>query len=397
MVKLIRDAGFSLSENELLERNGLSLNETRRYSRHLVLHEVGPNGQLRLKHSSALVVGLGGLGVPAAVQLVSAGVGRVGIADSDKVEMSNLQRQFIFSKNDLEQRKVDAAREKLGSVNPEVKVTTHPVRLDASNATELIQEYDLVIDATDNLPSRYLINDVCVLLGKPDVYASVLGFDGQVSVFKTPEGPCYRCLFPEPPLPESLKSCEQAGVLNTVANITGSIQANQAISILLGKGTPLIGRLLTFDGLDNSFDEIRFNKNPSCAICGPNPTITKLIDYEKFCGIQSDESNVESDITVVELKEIIDSGKHPALIDVREPSEYSMCHLDSSVLIPLDQLSARLDELHKDREIIVYCHIGIRSASAVMLLRESGFTKARNLLGGIDEWARQIDPNMVRY
>lgn len=384
-------------QNELLERTTLSRSETARYSRHLVLAEVGPDGQLRLKHSSALVVGLGGLGVPVAVQLVSAGVGHVGIADADKVETSNLQRQFIFSKNDVERRKTDAARERLSSINPDVKITTHPIRLDSCNAMELIREYDLVVDATDNLPTRYLINDACVLQGKPDIYASVLGFDGQVSVFKTPAGPCYRCLFPEPPSPDSVKSCEQTGVLSTVPNIMGSIQANQAISLLLGKGTPLVGRLLAFDGLDNSFTEIRFNKNPSCAICGPNPTITELIDYEKFCGIQSDLTNVESDITVAELKKIIDSGKGPALIDVREPHEYSMCHLESSTLIPLDQLSARLEELRKDREIVVYCHVGIRSASAVMLLRESGFTKARNLLGGIDEWARQIDPKMVRY
>lgn len=379
------------------ERNGLSMNETRRYSRHLVLHEVGPDGQLRLKHSSALVVGLGGLGVPAAVQLVSTGVGRVGIADSDRVEMSNLQRQFIFSKDDLERRKVDAAREKLGSVNPEVEVAIHTARIDSSNVMEIIREYDLVLDATDNLPSRYLINDACVLQGKPDVYASALGFEGQVSVFKTPEGPCYRCLFPEPLPPESVKSCEEMGVLSTVPNVLGSIQANQAIAILLGKGKPLVGRLLTFDGLDNSFAEIRFNKNPSCAICGPNPTITNLIDYEKFCRIQSGGMNVESDITVAELKKRIDSGKRPVLIDVREPFEYSICHLESSTLIPLDQLSTRLGELQMDREIVVYCHVGIRSASAAMLLRGSGFTNVRNLLGGIDEWARQIDPKMVRY
>lgn len=384
-------------QNELLEQTILSRSEIERYSRHLVLPEVGPDGQWRLKQSSALVVGLGGLGVPAAVQLVSAGVGRVGIVDPDKVEMSNLQRQFIFSKNDVERRKVDVAREKLRSLNPDVKITTHQIRLDSSNAMELIREYDLVIDATDNLPSRYLINDACVLQGKPDIYASVLGFDGQVSVFKTPEGPCYRCLFPEPPPPDSVKSCEQTGVLSTVPNVMGSIQANQAIAILLGKGTPLVGRLLAFDGLDNDFTEIKFNKNPSCAVCGHNPTITTLIDYEKFCGVQHDETKVESDITVAELKKIIDSGKRPALIDVREPHEYSMCHLESSILIPLDQLSTRLEELRKDCEVVVYCHVGIRSASAVALLRESGFTKARNLLGGIDEWARQIDPTMARY
>lgn len=384
-------------QNELVQQTRLSPSETKRYSRHLVLEAVGPRGQQRLKQSSALIVGLGGLGVPAAVQLVSAGIGRVGIADSDKVEMSNLQRQFIYSDNDIGQRKVNAAREKLTLMNPNVDVTTHSARLNSSNAMELIREYDIVIDSTDNLPSRYLINDACVLQGKPDVYASVLGFEGQTSVFKAPEGPCYRCLYPEPTAPESVKSCEQAGVLSTAANIMGSIQANQAIAILLGKGTPLVGRLLTFDGLDNSFTEIRFRKNASCPICGPSPTITRLIDYERFCGSRDDGTIAEFDISVAELKTIIDSGKPPILIDVREPYEYSICHLDSSTLIPIDQLSTRLEELGKDRETVVYCHVGIRSAGAVTLLRESGFTKVRNLLGGIDEWARQIDPKMVRY
>ena len=286
---------------------GLTASETQRYSRHLVLSEVGPEGQWKLKRSSVLVVGLGGLGIPASVYLASAGVGRVGIADSDLVEMSNLQRQFIFSEADLGRRKVDAAGEKLGLVNPEIRVTSHPVRIDSSNAMEVIREYDVVIDATDNLPSRYLINDACVLQGKPDVFASVLGFDGQASVFSTPDGPCYRCLYPEPPAADTVKSCEEAGVLNVVPGIMGSIQANQAIGILLGKGTPLIGRLLVFNGLDSSFNGIKFKKNSSCPVCGPNPSITQLIDYEQFCGLIGMETPAESDMTAGQLKTTIDS------------------------------------------------------------------------------------------
>src|SRR6266436_3478638 len=287
----------SRSWSELFDSVGLTANETQRYSRHLVLPEVGPEGQQKLKRSSVLVVGLGGLGIPAAVYLVSAGVGRVGIVDSDLVEMSNLQRQFIFSKEDLGRRKIDAAEEKLSLINPEIGVIPHAVRLDSSNAMEVIREYDVVVDATDNLPSRYLINDACVLQGKPDVFASVLGFDGQASVFSTPNGPCYRCLYPEPPPVDSVKSCEEAGVLNVIPGILGSLQANQALMILLGKGTPLIGRLLVFNGLDNSFDEIKFRKNSSCGVCGSNPTITQLIDYEEFCGLKGTETQGEFNIT----------------------------------------------------------------------------------------------------
>jgi adenylyltransferase/sulfurtransferase len=381
----------------LFDNVGLTASETQRYSRHLVLPEVGPEGQRRLKRSSVLVVGLGGLGVPAAVYLASAGVGRVGIADSDLVEMSNLQRQFLFSKEDLGRRKVDAAEEKLSLVNPEIRVVSHPVRLDSSNAMEVIGEYEIVVDATDNLPSRYLINDACVLQGKPDVFASVLGFDGQASVFSTPDGPCYRCLYPEPPAPDSVKSCDEAGVLNVIPGIMGSIQVNQTIGILLGKGTPLIGRLLVFNGVDNSFNEIRLRKNSSCAVCGPNPSITQLIDYEQFCGLNGTETPAESDITAGQLKTTIDSGKRLVLLDVREPYEYSLCHLESSTLIPVEELSTRLGELNRDSAIVVYCHVGIRSTGAVRLLKQAGFANVRNLQGGIDEWARQIDNNMPRY
>ena len=385
------------SSSELFHDVGLTADEMQRYSRHLVLSEVGLEGQRKLKHSSVLVAGLGGLGIPAAVGLVSAGVGRVGIVDSDLVELSNLQRQFIFSKEDLGRRKVESGVEKLSLVNPNIRVTPHPVRLDSGNAMEVIREYDVVVDATDNLPSRYLINDACVLQGKPDVFASVLGFDGQASVFSAPDGPCYRCLYPEPPPPDSVKSCEQAGVLNVIPGTMGSIQANQAIGILLGKGTPLIGRLLVFNGLDTSFSEIRFRKNSSCAVCGPNPTVTKLIDYEEFCGMKRTEANTESDMTVSQLKATIDSGKHLVLLDVREPFEYSLCHLESSTLIPVEDLPARMRELNRDSEIVVYCHVGIRSTTAVRQLRQAGFKNVKNLQGGIDAWAREVDTKMPTY
>jgi sulfur-carrier protein adenylyltransferase/sulfurtransferase len=375
----------------------LTINELQRYSRHLVLPEVGPEGQRKLKQSSALVVGLGGLGVPAAVYLASAGVGKIGIVDFDPVELSNLQRQFLFSEADLGRRKVEVAKEKLSRVNPNVNVVTHAVRLDSTNAMKIIGQYEVVLDATDNVPSRYLINDACVLQDKPDVYAGVIGFNGQASVFHASRGPCYRCLFSQPPPTNSVKSCKEAGVLNVMPGIMGTIQANQAIGIILGKGTPLIGRLLVFNGLDNTFDEVKFRKNSSCAVCGPNPTITELIDYEEFCGTKQKEVMDEFDMTAKELKAAIDKGRKLVLLDVREPFEYSLCHLESSTLIPVDQLSLRLKELDLNDEIVAYCHVGIRSASAVSMLRENGFTNVRNLQGGIDAWAVQVDPKMPRY
>jgi sulfur-carrier protein adenylyltransferase/sulfurtransferase len=381
----------------LLDSLDLTADEKQRYGRHLVLPEVGPQGQQKLKLSSALVIGLGGLGIPAAVYLASAGVGRIGIVDFDPVELSNLQRQFLFSEADLGRRKVDIGEEKLAQVNPNITVVTHGVRLDSSNAMKIIGEYDLVLDATDNVPSRYLINDACVLQDKPDVYAGVIGFNGQASVFHASRGPCYRCLFSQPPSPNSVKSCEEAGVLNVMPGIMGTIQANQALGIILGKGTPLIGRLLVFNGLDNTFDEVRFRKNSSCAVCGPNPTITGLIDYEEFCGTKQKEVISKVDMTPIELKASIDAGRKPILLDVREPFEYALCHLESSTLIPVDQLSHRLKELDLNSEIVVYCHVGIRSAGAVSLLRKNGFTNVKNLTGGIDAWAVQVDPEMPRY
>ena len=375
----------------------LTAAEAQRYRRHLVLPEVGPEGQRRLKGSSVVVVGVGGLGIPAAVYLTAAGVGRVGLVDGDTVEMPNLQRQFLFREADVGRKKVEVAAERLSQVNPNVEAVAYDRKLDSSNAVEVIRKYEVVVDATDNLPSRYLINDACVLLGKPDVYASALGFDGQASVFFALLGPCYRCLSPTPPPPESVKSCEDAGVLGVLPAVMGGVQAIQAIHMLLGTGSPLIGRLLIFNGLDTTFDEVRIKKDPSCRVCGPNPTVTRLIDYEDFCGLKGMARPVEFDVTVSALKTLIDRGEKVILVDVREPYEYELCHLEGALLLPLGQLSARIGELDKGEEIVVYCHVGVRSTQAVSFLRKAGFSSVRNLQDGIDAWAREVDRQMPRY
>ncbi|MGD0318623.1 MAG: molybdopterin-synthase adenylyltransferase MoeB [Nitrososphaerales archaeon] len=375
----------------------LTAPEAQRYSRHLVLPEVGPEGQRRLKGSSVIVVGVGGLGAPAVVYLAAAGVGRVALVDYDTVKMSNLQRQFLFGETDVGRKKVEVASERLRQVNPNVEVVVHDMKLDSGNALAVIRNYDVVIDATDNLPSRYLINDASVLLGKPDVYASALGFDGQASVFFALLGPCYRCLSPRPPPPESVQSCEDAGVLGVLPGVMGGIQAVQAIHILLGTGSPLIGRLLVFNGLDTAFDEVRIKKDPTCRVCGPNPDITGLIDYEEFCGLKGKARSVEFDVTAPVLNATIEGGKKVVLVDVREPNEYEFCHLEGARLLPLGQLPARMGELDKGEEIVVYCHVGVRSTQAVSLLRRAGFSNVRNLQGGIDAWAREVDLQMPRY
>jgi adenylyltransferase/sulfurtransferase len=372
----------------------LSESELIRYARHLVLPEVGEKGQRKLKASSVLVVGVGGLGIPAATYLTAAGVGRIGLVDDDVIEMSNLQRQFLFSESDIGENKAAIARSRLLRVNPGIEVVSFQVRLDSSNAMDVVRGFDVVVDCTDNLPSRYLINDACVLLGKPDVYASALGFDGQASVFDANRGPCYRCLYPLPPPPDAVKSCEEAGVLGVVPGIMGGVQAVQAISILLGKGSPLVGRLLVFSGLDSSFDEVRFKRNPGCPVCGPKPTIRELVDYEEFCGARGPPTPYET--TPLELKESIRRGGRPLLLDVREPYEHEICSMGGSRLIPLGQLRERMNELDRSRPIVVYCHHGDRSARAVKLLRMAGY-KATNLTGGIEAWRMQVDPGMRRY
>lgn len=359
--------------------------------------EVGEEGQRRLKGSSALVVGAGGLGIPVSVYLVAAGFGRIGVVDGDAVELSNLQRQFLYSEADVGRRKAELLRARLAAINPNVRIDAHDLKLDSSNALRILEPYDMVVDATDNFPTRYLINDACVLLGKPDIYASVFRFDGQASVFSTRDGPCYRCLYPEPPPPESVQSCAEAGVFGVLTGVMGSVQANQAVAMALGRGAPLAGKLLLFNGLETTFNELKIRKNPRCPVCGPNPRVTKLIDYEEFCG-----SRREAHVGVPEtdpraLKAAMDGGNSPFLLDVREPYEYQLCHIEGATLIPLGQLAHRLSELDKQSDIVVYCHTGERSANATRLLKSSGFGNARNLKGGIKAWAEQIDARMPVY
>lgn len=370
--------------------------EAQRYSRHLMLQEIGAEGQSRLKASSVLVVGLGGLGVSAAVQLASAGVGKVGLLDGDVVEASNLQRQFIYSEADLGKKKAEAARERLRLVNPHVRLASYDVRLDSSNALDFIGEYDVIIDATDNLPSRYLISDACVLLSKPDVYASAQAFDGQLSLFHPPLGPCYRCLYPTPPPPESVRSCEETGVMSAVPATLGTLQATQAIDLILQKGSALVGRLLVYNALDSSFDEVKIKKNEGCAACGSNPTVTALIDYDEFCGSRNLDTS-DFDITPTELKAMLDDETQVTLLDVREPYEHSICHLDGDVLVPLGSLARSVRQLDKSRPLVAYCHMGIRSRTAAEFLRQAGFAEVRNLKGGIDAWADEVDPSIPKY
>ena len=381
----------------LLEKSGgLTQAEVERYSRQLVLPEVGNEGQLRLKNSSVLVVGVGGLGIPAAVYLAAAGVGRIGVVDHDVVEKSNLHRQTIYSEGDVGRAKAQVALERLNGVNPHVKVVPHQLRLDSANAMRVLEDYDVILDCTDNFPSRYLINDACVLLGKPDVYASIFRFDGQASVFDSRNGPCYRCLFPEPPPAESVQDCAVAGVLGVLPGILGSIQAVQTMNLILGKGQTLVGRLMLFNATDLAFSELKVKKDPNCPVCGAHPSVTELIDYEEFCGTRRLKREVE-EVDPAVLKRRIDAGSKVVLLDVREPYEYQICHLEGSKLIPLGELERRVGELDPGAETVVYCHIGMRSSRAVALLQTRGFTKALNLRGGIRAWADEVDPHMPKY
>jgi adenylyltransferase/sulfurtransferase len=373
-----------------------SAGELARYSRHLIMPEVGLDGQRKLKSASVLIIGAGGLGTPSAIYLAAAGVGRIGIVDFDTIEKSNLHRQILYSERDVGKSKADVAKERLLQVNPNVVVEIHKVKLDSSNALDILKNYDIIMDGTDNFPTRYLVNDACVLLGKPNVYASIFRFEGQASVFYAKEGPCYRCLYPEPPPPGLVPSCAEGGVLGVLPGIMGSLQAAQTIDLILGKGTPLIGRLLLFNALDMKFKELKLRKNPNCSVCGPNPTVKKLIDYEAFCGVQ-EELNPEQEVTVKTLKKLLDGKKDVTILDVREPFEYEICHLDGSKLIPLGELPERVSELSTADQIVVHCHTGGRSANAVKFLNSLGFKKAKNLKGGIKAWAEQIDPSMPTY
>ena len=378
--------------------NELSHKEIRRYSRHLLLPEVALGGQKKLKSASVLVVGTGGLGSPVALYLAAAGIGRIGLVDFDVVDYSNLQRQIIHGTADVGQPKLHSARRRILEINPNVEVTLYETALDSSNALEIIEDYDVVIDGTDNFPTRYLTNDACVLLGKPNVYGSIFRFDGQASVFFAKEGPCYRCLFPEPPPPGMVPSCDEGGVLGVLPGVIGSIQATEAIKLILGEGNSLIGRLLLYDALGMSFEEVKLRKNPRCPVCSENPTVTELIDYVQFCGLDPAEALEPSwEITALELQEKLDNGNGVVLLDVREPHEWEISMLEGALLIPQDNLPARLSELDSTDEIVVYCQAGLRSARAVNLLRDAGFRRLKHLRGGINGWARTVDPSMPQY
>jgi len=378
----------------------LSRDEIRRYGRHLIMPEVGLEGQQKLKSSSVLIVGAGGLGSPVALYLAAAGVGTIGVVDFDSVDMTNLQRQIIFSTDAVGTPKSDAARKRLQSLNPLIEVRAHNVQLSSANALDILRDYDVIVDGTDNFPTRYLVNDACVLLRKPDIYGSIFRFDGQASVFDSRTGPCYRCLYAEPPPPGLVPSCAEGGVFGVLPGIIGTIQATETLKILLGIGDTLVGRLLLFDALRMQFRELKLRKNPECPVCGEHPAITRLIDYDAFCGVEPsgrDGQRVgENEITVGELKRKIDDGGDFLLIDVREPHEYEIVNLNGK-LIPLGKLPEKVRELDSSQEIVVHCHHGSRSARAVDMLKEMGFKKVKNLRGGIDEWAVEVDANMVRY
>jgi adenylyltransferase/sulfurtransferase len=377
----------------------LSNDEILRYSRHLIMPEVGLEGQQKLKAARVLCVGAGGLGSPLALYLGAAGVGTLGLVDFDVVDYTNLQRQILHSTRDVGRPKLESAAEKLKDMNPYLELRTFETRLTSDNALGIIRDFDLVVDGTDNFATRYLVNDACVLLGKPNVYGSIFRFEGQASVFATRDGPCYRCLYPEPPPPGLVPSCAEGGVLGILPGLVGVIQATEAIKLILGSGEPLVGRLLLVDALSMRFRELKLKKNPECPVCGERRTITELIDYDEFCGIRGEEAPVEQgvpEITVEELKRRRDGGEDLVLVDVREPHEARICSL-GGLLIPLNDLPRRVHELDSSREMVVHCRSGARSARAVAFLRQAGFKKARNLAGGILAWADRIDPAMPKY
>ena len=378
----------------------LSKEEILRYSRHLIMPEVGMEGQLKLARAKVLMIGAGGLGAPLGLYLAAAGVGRLGIVDFDVVDLTNLQRQVTFSTSDVGRPKLDAAKDRLAGLNPKIQIDTYTTRLTSQNALDLFKDYDIIVDGTDNFPTRYRVNDACVLLGKPNVYGSIFRFEGQATVFNYPGGPCYRCLYPEPPPPGLVPSCAEGGVLGVLPGIIGSIQAMETIKLILGNGQPLVGRLLLFDALAMNFRELRLRKNPACAVCGPNPTIRELIDYEEFCGIRGEETPANTagipEITSRELKARLDRGDDLFILDVRETHEYQICNLNGH-LIPLGELTRRVHELDSSREIVAHCRSGKRSADAVQFLKQAGFRKIWNLKGGILAWSDEVDPSVPKY
>jgi len=388
----------------------LNNEEIKRYSRHLIMPEVGVDGQRRLKAGSVLCIGAGGLGSPAAMYLAAAGVGRIGVVDFDVVDYSNLQRQIIHGTKDVGRSKLASAKDRLLDINPHIQVDTYEEALSSENALRLFAPYDVILDGTDNFPTRYLTNDACVLLGKPNAYGSIFRFEGQASVFATKDGPCYRCLYPEPPPPGLVPSCAEGGVLGVLPGVIGVIQATEAIKLLAGIGEPLVGRFLIYDALRMRFRELKLRKDPDCPVCGTHPTVTKLIDYEEFCGLRpsveaeaaaavatAGASVTATEISAVELKQRLDKGDKLVIVDVREPNEYQINRIPGSQLIPLGEIPRRYAELNAEDEIVVHCKMGGRSAKAADYLRTVGFTRVLNLKGGILDWVDKVDPSQPKY
>jgi sulfur-carrier protein adenylyltransferase/sulfurtransferase len=392
-------SGFRRTSGDLPQ---LTNDEIRRYSRHLIMPEVGVDGQRKLKAASILCIGAGGLGSPVAMYLAAAGVGRLGIVDFDVVDFSNLQRQILHGTPDVGRPKLASAKDRLQALNPNVQVDTYETALSSENALKLFEPYDVIVDGTDNFPTRYLVNDACVLLGKPNAYGSIFRFEGQASVFGAKDGPCYRCLYPEPPPPGLVPSCAEGGVLGVLPGIIGVIQATEAIKLVLGVGEPLIGRFLIFDALKMKFRELKLRKDPDCPVCGTHPTVTHLIDYEQFCGVVHDEpesvaANNATEITSLELKKRLDRGDPLTIIDVREPNEYQINRIDGSILIPLGEVPRRYAEFDPNQELIMQCKSGARSGRAADFLRSVGFKKVLNLKGGIVDWIDKVDPSQPKY
>jgi adenylyltransferase/sulfurtransferase len=407
VVSIVPSVAGGVEVEERVQLPELTKEEVGRYSRHLIMPEVGVDGQKRLKASRVLCVGAGGLGSPAALYLAAAGVGTIGIVDFDAVDSSNLQRQIIHGTPDVGRPKLESARARLEALNPNVKIEGHETALTSKNALDILREYDVVVDGTDNFPTRYLVNDACVILRKPNAYGSIFRFEGQASVFATKDGPCYRCLYPEPPPPGLVPSCAEGGVLGVLPGIIGTIQATEAIKLILGVGEPLVGRFLIYDALRMRFRELKLRRDPECPVCGDRPTVRELIDYEQFCGVRpaaepaaAAAAPAEDEVTVEELKRAQDDRAPLFLLDVREPQEFQICRIPGSTLIPLGDLPRRLNEIPSGPgapPIVVHCKSGVRSAKAVRFLRERGYADSRNLVGGILAWIDRVDPSQPKY
>jgi molybdopterin/thiamine biosynthesis adenylyltransferase/rhodanese-related sulfurtransferase len=375
----------------------LTQHEIYRYSRHLILPHVGVEGQRRLKSARVLIVGAGGLGSPAALYLAAAGVGRIGLVDFDTVDETNLQRQILHGTAAVGRSKLESAAERLRDLNPHVDLVLHEARLTSANAMGLLRDWDVVVDGSDNFPTRYLVNDACVFLGIPYVYGAVFRFDGQVSLFATLGGPCYRCLFRDPPPPELVPSCDEAGVLGVVPGIIGTLQALEAVKLLMGAGEPLAGRLILFDALTTAFRELTVHRDPACPVCGDAPTIRELIDYEAFCGVTPVPAAASLEVTAAELAREMEANRELLLVDVREPMEWEVCRIEPALLVPLGSLEDRLGEIDRQRDVVMVCHHGVRSLRAALLMRNAGFSRVRSLRGGVAAWADHVDPAMPRY